>query len=249
MKILLILIGVLTLTPSVFYAQAHKMLRKGDAEYLSKDYKTAEENYRKANEAQRTDKGAFNLGNSLYMQQRYDEAIKQYDDLANKSKSNELKANALYNKGNAYLWNKDVNNAEKAFKESLRLNPADEDAKRNLALVKKLKKQQQQQDQKNDKQNKDKNQKGDKQNKDKNDPKNQDKNQDKNQERQNQEQKTPDQEIDQNAQNERPENAQKQDLKKEEAKRMLQIMDDEERKVQQRLKKGKPKPSKSDKDW
>ena len=84
---------------------------------------------------------------------------------------------------------------------------------------------------------------------DKNDPKNQDKSQDKNQEQQNQEQKTPNQEIDQNAQNERPENAQKQDLKKEEAKRMLQIMDDEERKVQQRLKKGKPKPSKSDKDW
>jgi hypothetical protein len=38
-------------------------------------------------------------------------------------------------------------------------------------------------------------------------------------------------------------------LKKEDAKRMLQVMDEEERKVQQRMKKGNPKPSRSAKDW
>jgi hypothetical protein len=69
---------LILMTPSVFFAQtAHKMLRKGDAEYLSKDYKAAEENYRKANETERTQKGSFNLGNTIYLQQRYDEAIKQ----------------------------------------------------------------------------------------------------------------------------------------------------------------------------
>jgi Ca-activated chloride channel homolog len=246
------------MTPSVFFAQtAHKMLRKGDAEYMSKDYKTAEENYRKANEAERSHKGSFNLGNTIYLQQRYDEAIKQYEDAAGRAKTNDLKANALYNKGNAHFWKNDYANAEKAYKESLMLNPNDADAKRNLAMVKKLIKrqgQQQQQNQKNKDQDKDKNKKDDKQN-DKQDPKDDKQNQDKNnpenkdQKGKDQQQKDQNQDIDQNAQNNRPESTPAQDLKKEEAKRMLQIMDDEERKVQQRLKKGKAKPSKSDKDW
>jgi Ca-activated chloride channel homolog len=244
---------IIFLTPSVFFAQtAHKMLRKGDAEYLSKDYKAAEENYRKANETERTQKGSFNLGNAIYLQQRYDEAIKQYEDAAGRAKTNKLKANALYNKGNAYLWKKDVANAEKAYKESLLLNPNDADAKRNLALTKKLKKQQEQEEknQKGKDPNKDKNKKDDKkdpkddkQNQDKNNPENKD------EKGKDQQQKDQNQQIDQNAQNNRPESTPTQDLKKEEAKRMLQIMDDEERKVQQRLKKGKAKPSKSDKDW
>jgi Ca-activated chloride channel homolog len=233
---------LILMAPSVFFAQtAHKMLRKGDAEYMSKDYKSAEENYRKANELERTNKGSFNLGNTIYLQQRYDEAIKHYEDAAGRAKSNDLKANALYNKGNAHFWKNDYANAEKAYKESLILNPKDEDAKRNLALVKKLIKKQQQQQQNKDKnkdQNKDKDKKDDKQNQDKNNPENKD-----------QQQKDQNQEVDQNAQNNRPEGTPAQDLKKEEAKRMLQIMDDEERKVQQRLKKGKAKPSKSDKDW
>jgi Ca-activated chloride channel homolog len=248
---------ILFLGPSVFFAQtAHKMLRKGDAEYLSKDYKAAEENYRKANETERTQKGSFNLGNTIYLQQRYDEAIKQYEDAAGRAKTNDLKANALYNKGNAYLWKKDAANAEKAYKEALLLNPNDVDAKRNLALTKKLKKQQEQEEknQKNKDPNKDKNKKDDKQN-DKKDPKDDKQNQDKNnpenkdEKGKDQQQKDQNQQIDQNAQNNRPQNTPMQDLKKEDAKRMLQIMDDEERKVQQRLKKGKAKPSKSDKDW
>jgi Ca-activated chloride channel homolog len=244
---------ILFLGPSVFFAQtAHKMLRKGDSEYLSKDYKAAEENYRKANETERTQKGSFNLGNSIYLQQRYDEAIKHYEDAASRAKNNQLKANALYNKGNAYMWKKDVANAEKAYKEALLLNPNDVDAKRNLALTKKLKKQQEQEEknQKGKDPNKDKNKKDDKkdpkddkQNQDKNNPENKD------EKGNEQQQKDQNQQIDQNAQNNRPQNAPMQDLKKEDAKRMLQIMDDEERKVQQRLKKGKAKPSKSDKDW
>ena len=67
----------------------------------------------------------------------------------------------------------------------------------------------------------------------------------KDQQQQNQQQNTePDKQPEQN-----PQQQSQQDLKKEEAKRMLQIMDDEERKVQQRLKKGKQKPSRSSKDW
>ena len=52
---------------------------------------------------------------------------------------------------------------------------------------------------------------------------------------------------DKKEQNEQPQT--QQEMKKEQARQILKIMDDEERKVQERLRKGKPKPSRSTKDW
>ena len=237
---LLIFFSLLISQSTTFGQSAHKFLRKGDNTYLSGDYKAAEENYRKSLEAQSSEKGSFNLGNSIFKQQRYDDAIKQYDAVANHSKDITLRSNALYNKGNAHFWKKEYDKAVDAYKEALRLNPKDEEAKKNLAKAKKQLQEQQKQEQKN-KQNQDKNKQDDKDKKDNKDQQNKD-NKDQNQ--QNQQNQQPNQQQNQQ-QNQQPQ----QDLKKEDAKRMLQIMDDEERKVQQRLKKGTPRPSRSSKDW
>ncbi len=232
-----------------FSQTAHKMLREGDASYKKEDYKTAEENYKKSLEAQSSSKGNFNLGNAIFKQQRFDDAIKQYDGIANKSSDNSLKSSALYNKGNAHFWKKEYDKAVEAYKESLRLNPKDEDAKMNLAKAKRMVQEQQKQQQKQqNQQNQQQNQKDKKDEQKKNEQQNEQQNQQqqpKDQQQQNQQQNTePDKQPEQN-----PQQQSQQDLKKEEAKRMLQIMDDEERKVQQRLKKGKQKPSRSSKDW
>jgi Ca-activated chloride channel homolog len=210
---------------------AHKLLRQADKSYLNNDYKKAEENYTKAQQAQRTSKGDFNLGNSVYQQQRYDDAAKQYDDVIAKTQDKQLKFNSLYNKGNAHFWKKEYDKSIDAYKNALRLNPNDTDTKKNLAMAKRFLQQQQQQQQNKD--NQDKN----KQNQDKD---KQDQNQQKNQQQQ---QQPPPQNQQQN-----PQQAQ-QDMKKDQARQILQIMDDEERKVQQRLRKGKPMPSRSTKDW
>ena len=234
---------------TTFSQTAHKMLREGDASYKKEDYKTAEENYRKSLETQSSSKGNFNLGNAIFKQQRFDDAIKQYDEIRNKSSDNSLKSSALYNKGNAHFWKKEYDKAVESYKESLRLNPKDEDAKTNLAKAKKMVQEQQKQQQKQqNQQNQQQNQKDKKDEQKKNDQQNEQQNQQQqpqNQEQQNQQQnQEPDKQPQQNQQQ-----PPQQDLKTEEAKRMLQIMDDEERKVQQRLKKGKSKPSRSSKDW
>lgn len=233
---------------TTFSQTAHKMLREGDASYKKENYKTAEENYRKSLETQPSSKGDFNLGNAIFKQQRFDDAIKQYDGIANNSSDNSLKSSALYNKGNAHFWKKEYDKAVEAYKEALRLNPKDEDAKTNLAKAKRMLQEQQKQQQKQqNQQNQQQNQK-DKKDEQKKNEQNEQQNQQQqpqDQQQQNQQQnKEPDKQPQQN-----PQQQPQQDLKKEEAKRMLQIMDDEERKVQQRLKKGKQKPSRSSKDW
>jgi Ca-activated chloride channel homolog len=241
----------LLLTPSVSSTAqtAHQSMRKGDADYAKNDFKKSEEHYRRALDAEKSSKAAYNLGNAIYGQKRYDEAIQQYDDVAKKTNDNQLKFNSFYNKGNAHFWKKEYPKAIESYKNALRINPNDEDAKKNLALAQRMQKKEEEQ-KKKDEQNKDKDKKDDKNKKDKdkqnpNENKDdQNKNEDKNQQDKNKQPNQPDQNPKQT-----PQEQAQQDLKKEEAKRMLQIMDDEERKVQQRLKKGAPRPSRSTKDW
>ena len=228
---------------------AHTLLRKADRDYLNNDYKSAEENYTKAQKAERSTKGDYNLANSIYQQQRYDESAKQYGDIATKTQDNKLKFNSLYNKGNAHFWKKEYDKAIDSYKNALRMNPNDMDAKKNLALAQRMLQQQQQQQQK-DKENQDKNNKNN--DKDKQNEQNKDENQDENQDKQDPNQKgKQDQNPQQQQQNpqQNPQQQSQQEMKKDQARQILQIMDDEERKVQQRLRKGKPKPSRSTKDW
>ena len=242
---------VFILTPSVssLAQTAHQSLRQGDADFAKNDFKKSEENYRRAYEAERSSKPSYNLGNAIYNQKRYDEAIKEYENAVSKASDKNLKANSLYNKGNAHFWKKDYAQSVDAYKNALRINPNDADTKQNLALAQRfLKKQQEQekkkQEQQQNPQNKDDKNKNDKdkqgQNPNDKNPQKTDNQQDKNKKDSNK----PDQNPNQN-----PQEQAQQDLKKEDAKRMLQIMDDEERKVQQRLKKGTPHPARSAKDW
>jgi Ca-activated chloride channel homolog len=236
-----LIVFVFFVKPETQAQTAHKLLRQADRNYFNNDYKKAEENYTKAQQAQRTSKGDFNLGNAVYQQQRYDDAAKQYDDVIAKTQDKQLKFNSLYNKGNAHFWKKEYDKAIDAYKNALRMNPNDTDTKKNLALAQRFLQQQQQQQNK-DKQNQDKNKKNDdkdQQNQENKDPNNKNP-QDPNQQNKDQQNK--------NQQQQQPQNPQ-QAMAKEQAKQVLQIMDDEERKVQQRLRKGKPKPSRSSKDW
>jgi Ca-activated chloride channel homolog len=232
---------LLFLPPSVSEAQtAHQAARQGDKDFTNGKFKEAELNYHRAQEKGRNDQTTYNLGNAIYKQQRYDEALEAYGKIADKTQDKSLKSSSLYNQGNTHFYKNEYEKSIEDYKNALRLNPNDLDAKRNLALAKRLLEKQKQEEEKkkqqqNKDQNKDPNKDKNQQNQDKNDQ-NQDKNQQQNQQNQQQSQ--------QNQQQPNP-----QDMKKEDAKRMLQIMDDEERKVQQRLQKGKAQPSRSTKDW
>ena len=92
----LITIIILNFFTILTFAQsAHELLREGDKSFESLDYTEAEERYRKAIEKKASVNGEYNLGNSIYKQERFEEAIKHYANAAQLAKNNDAKADAL----------------------------------------------------------------------------------------------------------------------------------------------------------
>jgi len=99
---------------------------------------------------------SFNLGNLKYYTQDFTSAEEEYRD-ALSSDNNLLKSQAHYNLGNTFYKNGKIENSLEHFKNSLKLNPNDNDARHNYEFVKNILQQKKQQDQQN-KNNQDKEQ-------------------------------------------------------------------------------------------
>lgn len=74
---------------SLIAQDTHKLLRAGDRDYNNQDFAAAEESYRKSLQKDKTIKGNFNLGNSVYNQDRHEEAVEYYESAANLAKDNQ----------------------------------------------------------------------------------------------------------------------------------------------------------------
>lgn len=230
----------------------HNHLRKGDKNYNKKEYQQAEERYRKAIEKDKNSlNGVYNLGNTMYNQRRFDEAIKHYEDATGLTADPALKSGIYHNLGNAYIAQQQkmpdqqksemIEKGINAYKDALRLNPNDPATRYNLAYAQHLlKRLNQQPPPQSDQQQK---QDNDNQSEDKNDNSTQ-------QDNQNDEQQKPknEQQKEEDKEDERPK-PQPKDLSKEEAQKLLDIMNEEERKVQEKLKKKKGKRVRTNKDW
>jgi Ca-activated chloride channel homolog len=165
------------LTISLVNGQTDRALKQGNDLFNKEQYAEAELKYRKSKEKNGSAKSTYNLGNSLYKQEKYEDAISQYNEAVSKSKEQINKSRALYNKGNAEVKSEKMEDAISSYKKALKLNPKDKDAIENLLKAKMLKKQKDQQnkpDENKQKQNKD--EKKDEQNNQ--DKKNEDKNND-----------------------------------------------------------------------
>ena len=222
---------------------SHKLLRNGDKDYQSQDYASAEESYRKSLEKERSHKGKYNLGNTVYNQNRHEEAIQYYEEATSLAKNDKEKSDAFYNLGNAHFRNQQLKESIESYKQSLRLDPSDTDARKNLFLAK-MAQQQQQQQQEQEQQNEQD------QNEEKNDEQQQQEQQDQQQQQENQDQ--PQQQGEENPISDDPsqdQQQQEQKLSKEDAERLLQIIENEEKKVQEKLKKVSGKKTKPEKDW
>ena len=152
------------------YAQRYperRVLRAGNALYEQENYPEAEIRYRKAQEQSPTYEGLFNLADALYKQKRYDEALNILKQISRDEVAGPHAPDAYYNLGNTYFQQKKLPEAAEAYKNALRRNPLDDEARYNLAYVLELMKQNQ--DDKND-QNQDNRQNQD-QNKDNRDNK------------------------------------------------------------------------------
>jgi Ca-activated chloride channel family protein len=129
----------------------------------------------KAKEKTHKQQAEYNLGNTIYKNKKYIEAITNYKNAAQTAKNNVQKHKAFHNLGNAYMQDKNYKSAVESYKNALKANAKDEKTRYNLALAKKLLKKYppkpNPKKKKKDKEDKKKNDKDKSKNKDKKTPK------------------------------------------------------------------------------
>lgn len=164
-----------------------KDVRAGNRKFGRGEWKEADISYRKALVKDSLSVAAnYNLANTLYRQQSYDEAGKMLEKIKDMAVSRPDASDYYYNTGDVAVAKKDWQAAVDAFKESLLRNPGDMDAKENYIYAKKMLENQKNggggnnQDQNNQDQNKDQNNGGD-QDQNQQNQQNQDQNKDQNQ--------------------------------------------------------------------
>ena len=141
----MIWVSVLALSAGAVSAQKaeRKNVREGNKLYESEKYTESEIAYRKSLEVNpRSTEGTYNLGNSLYKQGKFPEAAEQYQLIAGQGEkmvaTPEGKARlseVYHNMGNIFMQNKDYGKAVEVYKQSLRLNPKDDETRYNLAFA------------------------------------------------------------------------------------------------------------------
>ena len=199
-----------------------QLIREGKRLYRQKQYAQAEVLYRKAI-AKKADnpQAVYNLGCALMMQQKDSAAIVQYENATKLEKNKLRQSKSWHNIGVMCQSHKMYGEAVRAYEQSLRLNPSDDETRYNLALCKQLNKNNPQQD---------KNQQ-DKKNEEKEDDKGQQQKKDK--------------------KNQQKEEQPKEQMSKDNAERLLDAAVQNEKATQQRLKKALQQPRKKQlqKNW
>lgn len=137
--------------------KANNYVYEGNALVNEDDFVSAEMEYRKAISEQPTSvAGIYNLGNSYYKKGNYEEALYRHQQAIKSAVSKTEKHKAFHNIGNILMQNKKCKEAVEAYKNALRNNPKDDETRYNLGLAKECAEQQKdQQDQNKDDENKD----------------------------------------------------------------------------------------------
>lgn len=249
----------LLITSSGFAQSARSLARKGNQAYKKEAYSEAEVKFRKSLKAGSDfNKARYNLANTLIKQKRYKQAAQKFNEVVENAESKAVKAKAYHNMGNAFLKAQKLDKSIKAYKNALRLNPQNEEARYNLsyALKKRKQKQKQQKQRKkqkkksNKKQHKGKKQKGNKKQK-KQAKKNQRKKQNQRQ-KQNKEKRQQQPQKQQKAQKTGAKKGDKQQMSKRQMQQILKAIQaneaDLQRKILKKKRKGSPQ-SDNQKEW
>jgi len=213
------------------------LVRKGNRQFKREQFEKSVDSYQRALQHDSTSfEAKYDLASALYRTERYEKAEKTLLGIVNDTTRTELeRGEVAYNLGNTQFAQQKYKEALSSYRQAMRCNPNDEDAKFNYAFTKRLIQQQEQQQQQ---QSQDQNE----QNKD-----NKEQNQDKQQDQQNQQDKQNENKQDQQQQQpqnqngkdnqqqqggERPEGA----MTPEQQEALLQAIQAEEDKTQDKLK-------------
>lgn len=222
MRILLTIICLCSFS-LLFAQQEGPDVRKGNRSYGKENYTESEVHYRRGLDKNSDSfESHFNLGDALFRQEKYPEALEQYveaekclkvaEDLR-EEKLNSRLADTYHNIGNACYAQQQYDQAVAAYQQSLRHNPKDDETRYNLVkAMQQLKQQQQQQNQ--NQQNK------------------QDQQQQQEQQQQQQQQQQDEQQMD-----------------KETAEQILQALEQDEQETQEKMQRQQGKKRRLEKEW
>jgi tetratricopeptide (TPR) repeat protein len=272
-----IVIAFVLVGGNILAQSARNLVRSGNENYFTDSLSRAVENYEKAmNLDPNLEEAKFNLGDAFYKQGKYADAAGVFHDLGDHTTNRELKSEAYFNEGNAHMSMQKYDAAMNAYKNALKTDPSNQNARYNYEYARKMLEKQKEQENKDEDKNEDKDKDEDKDNnkdqnkdkdkdkdqekdqdkkedKDQNKDKNEDKNEDKNKDQdQNKDQEKKDEEGkngDQPQQNEQPQGGQ---MSKQDAERLLKAMEENEKKTREKVALQKAKATsktKSEKQW
>jgi len=229
----ILVVFLFAFSSEVFAQQEAGDVRKGNREYKKQNFTKAEVDYRRGIEKNKNGYEAhYNLGDALYRQDKYEDALSEFSTAAkmlDRKEDKERYAKAMHNIGNCHFAQQQYDKAVGAYQESLRSNPKDNDTRYNLVKAMELLQQQQQQQQQQ----------------------NQDQKQDQQQQDQQQQQQQQDQNQDQQDQQDQQEQPQQNEdqMDKETAEQILQALEQDEQDTQEKMQRQQGKKRRVEKEW
>lgn len=248
--------------------ETNKLLREAEEKLEEEDFSSAEASYRTAVSKNSENVTArYNMANMYYGKEKPEHAVKRYNQAAKLEESKEGKHKIFHNMGNSFMEQKDYARAVEAYKNALRNVPSDEETRYNLALAKKMLEEEEpegggddDQDQDQDDQNEDQQDEGD-QDQDEEGGENENEGGDENDDSEQQPQEEDEngdpkdeqeQEGEQGGEEEQqPQQPQPGQLSPQQIQSLLEAMNNEEKKVQDKINAEKAKGAKTrtGKDW
>ncbi len=232
-KFFLLIIGLL------FIAASMNDARKANEAFKNGDFELAAQLYRQAIDQNPDDARLyFNLGNALAEAGYPDDAMEVFEQFRNLTDENTQQSLADYNKGKLLSDQENYEAALSHFRDALRKNPNDEDARFNYELAQR-KKQQQEQDQQDQQQDSQSDQDDSDDEQDQENEQNQDQNQPQDPNQQPQDQPQDQEQL-----------PQPQNMSQEEAENILDALEQLERELlENRKKEATDRRPQNDKDW
>jgi tetratricopeptide (TPR) repeat protein len=222
MKVTIAIIALFFSLPSFAQNEKAKIKKANDA-YKKNEFDKSADQYAAILEKDNKNTVAqYNMGNALYKSKKKQDAINAYDKAASNMTKPLEKSNALYNKAVVQNADNKLKESIASYKDALKLDPTNTDARHNLQLAIKQQQEQQKKEEKKDSK------------KDKEKEKKEEKNQKEKKEKE--------------EQNEPQQN--KSNISKKEAEQKLQALLQNEKKLQDKYHKANAAtPNKQDKDW
>jgi Ca-activated chloride channel homolog len=274
-----LLVATLAIPAAPGIAQSYRgLVNDANEAYRQEKYDVARDGYSKATQ-EKSDRieSWFNSGNTSYRTDDIQAALKQYEEAGKRARNKEEVAGAMFNAGNVFL-----NAAEKGadnpvlkqaaggdaaklrmegyrqaiglYKQALKLNPSDADARYNLTYARKKLEELQQQQQQNQNQNQDKKQEKqdkeqDQQNQDKSKQEEQQKKDQQDQQQQQQQNQKDQQQKDQAKQNQQQQQQKQPQMSKQQAEQILRALERQEKDLQKEKRQQVPVRIQVEKDW